>query len=87
MCKINPYTENQEHIVHQGNIYYYILNVSSCLLCFSFQYPVILLAGEATHERYFSTTHGAYETGQAQAKVILDYISSQRSSSLQKTNC
>lgn len=50
--------------------------------CLSFQYPVILLAGEATHERYFSTTHGAYETGQAQAKVILDYMNSQRSSSL-----
>ncbi|XP_021918923.1 spermine oxidase-like isoform X2 [Zootermopsis nevadensis] len=33
------------------------------------RYPVVLLAGEATHEHYFSTTHGAYDTGQAQAKV------------------
>ncbi|XP_069688815.1 uncharacterized protein [Periplaneta americana] len=41
------------------------------------RHPVLLLAGEATHENYFSTTHGAYETGQTQAKIIIDYISSQ----------
>jgi hypothetical protein len=63
-----------------------LCNIIQVSVCFYFQYPVILLAGEATHERYFSTTHGAYETGQAQAKVILDYLNSQRSSSLQKTN-
>jgi len=51
---------------------------------FFFQCPVVLLAGEATHERYFSTTHGAYESGQAQARVIIDYLNSQRSSSMQK---
>jgi hypothetical protein len=50
---------------------------------FFFQYPVVLLAGEATHERYFSTTHGAYESGQVQARVILDYLKGQ-SSSIQK---
>ena len=51
---------------------------------FLLQCPVVLLAGEATHERYFSTTHGAYESGQAQARVIIDYLNGQRSSSLQK---
>lgn len=65
------------------NLLYNIIQVN---VSFYFQYPVILLAGEATHRRYFSTTHGAYETGQAQAKVILDYIYSERGSSLQKTN-
>ncbi|XP_011142812.2 uncharacterized protein LOC105185188 isoform X2 [Harpegnathos saltator] len=37
----------------------------------SVQVPVILLAGEATHNRYFSTVHGAYETGISQAKLCL----------------
>jgi hypothetical protein len=59
------------------NLLYSIIQVN---VSFHFQYPVILLAGEATHKHYFSTTHGAYETGQAQAKVILDYIHSERSS-------
>jgi Flavin containing amine oxidoreductase. len=45
------------------------------LLCV-FQHPVLMLAGEAAHEHYFSTTHGAYETGQKQAQVILDYLQS-----------
>ncbi|EEB18371.1 Putrescine oxidase, putative [Pediculus humanus corporis] len=35
--------------------------------------PTILLAGECTHMNYFSTVHGAYESGQNQARVILDY--------------
>ena len=40
---------------------------------FSLQKPTILLAGECTHMNYFSTVHGAYESGQNQARVILDY--------------
>ncbi|XP_066992054.2 uncharacterized protein [Anabrus simplex] len=39
----------------------------------SLQQPVLLFAGEATHESYFSTTHGAYESGQRQASRILEY--------------
>ncbi|XP_012259832.2 spermine oxidase-like [Athalia rosae] len=35
--------------------------------------PIIMLAGEATHEQYFSTTHGAFETGVKQAKTFLQY--------------
>ncbi|XP_046488653.2 spermine oxidase-like, partial [Neodiprion pinetum] len=35
--------------------------------------PVIMLAGEATHEKYYSTTHGAFETGIRQAKTFLQY--------------
>lgn len=35
--------------------------------------PRILLAGEACHPNHFSTTHGAFQSGQNQAKVILDY--------------
>ena len=67
-----------------------IVNVSVCYsaidvsLFFFFQCPVVLLAGEATHERYFSTTHGAYESGQAQARVIIDYLNGHKSSSIQK---
>ena len=49
-----------------------------------FQCPVVLLVGEATHGRYFSTTYGAYESGQAKARVIIDCLNGQRSSSIQK---
>ncbi|XP_076630893.1 uncharacterized protein LOC143346566 isoform X2 [Colletes latitarsis] len=35
--------------------------------------PVIMFAGEATHENFYSTTHGAYETGVKQAQVFLRY--------------
>lgn len=35
--------------------------------------PVILFAGEATHDDYYSTTHGAYETGIRQAKIFLQH--------------
>ncbi len=31
-------------------------------------------AGEATHQRFFSTVHGAIETGFREAKKILDEI-------------
>ncbi|KAG7190625.1 hypothetical protein KM043_006709 [Ampulex compressa] len=33
--------------------------------------PIIMLAGEATHDHFYSTTHGAYETGIKQAKNFL----------------
>lgn len=36
--------------------------------------PKVLLAGEAVHRTHFSTTHGAFESGQQQARVLLDYI-------------
>ncbi|XP_012534082.1 uncharacterized protein LOC105835392 isoform X2 [Monomorium pharaonis] len=35
--------------------------------------PIILFAGEATHDEFYSTTHGAYETGIYQAEVFLQY--------------
>ncbi|XP_077274574.1 uncharacterized protein LOC143904120 isoform X2 [Temnothorax americanus] len=35
--------------------------------------PVILFAGEATHDEFYSTTHGAYETGIHQAEVFLQH--------------
>lgn len=38
--------------------------------------PVILFAGEATHDDYYSTTHGAYETGIRQAKIFLQHHAS-----------
>ncbi|RZF42553.1 hypothetical protein LSTR_LSTR016939 [Laodelphax striatellus] len=38
------------------------------------QHPAILLAGEATHETYFSTTHGAFESGERQARKIISFI-------------
>lgn len=36
--------------------------------------PKVLLAGEAIHDAHFSTTHGAYESGQKQAEVLLNYL-------------
>lgn len=35
--------------------------------------PIIMFAGEATHEIYYSTTHGAYDTGVKQAQTYLQY--------------
>ncbi|CAK9807642.1 Peroxisomal N(1)-acetyl-spermine/spermidine oxidase, partial [Anthophora quadrimaculata] len=35
--------------------------------------PIILFAGEATHEHYYSTVHGAVETGFREANRILEY--------------
>ena len=35
--------------------------------------PIIMFAGEATHENFYSTTHGAYDTGVNQAKTFLQY--------------
>ncbi|XP_030754642.1 spermine oxidase-like isoform X4 [Sitophilus oryzae] len=36
--------------------------------------PRILLAGEAVHPSHFSTTHGAYESGQRQAQLLSEYL-------------
>lgn len=36
--------------------------------------PRVLFAGEAAHESHFSTTHGAYESGQKQAKHLLKFL-------------
>ncbi|KAK5649620.1 hypothetical protein RI129_000649 [Pyrocoelia pectoralis] len=36
--------------------------------------PRILLAGEACNSKHFSTTHGAFESGQMQAQRVLDYL-------------
>ncbi|XP_076651138.1 spermine oxidase isoform X2 [Halictus rubicundus] len=33
--------------------------------------PTVMLAGEATNDNYFSTTHGAYDTGVKQAQIFL----------------
>ncbi|XP_063967218.1 spermine oxidase-like [Lytechinus pictus] len=37
--------------------------------------PVLLFAGEACHESYFSTTHGAMVSGMDQAKVLIKFSS------------
>lgn len=37
--------------------------------------PVVCFAGEATHETYFGTTHGALLTGQREALRVLQVIS------------
>ncbi|XP_031773842.1 spermine oxidase isoform X1 [Apis florea] len=37
--------------------------------------PIILFAGEATHEHYYSTVHGAVETGFREADRIIDFYS------------
>lgn len=40
--------------------------------------PRILLAGEAVHPSHYSTTHGAFESGQQQAAVLHEFISMKR---------
>lgn len=35
--------------------------------------PVILFAGEACHQQYFSTAHGAFLSGIEQAQKILNF--------------
>ncbi|XP_054259347.1 spermine oxidase-like isoform X2 [Macrosteles quadrilineatus] len=42
------------------------------------KHPVLLIAGEALHCKYFSTTHGAYLSGAQQAQVIIDYATKDR---------
>ncbi|XP_043269279.1 spermine oxidase isoform X2 [Venturia canescens] len=37
------------------------------------QVPVLMFAGEATHEHFYSTTHGAYDTGKTQALNFLHH--------------
>lgn len=37
--------------------------------------PQVLFAGEATHDHYYSTVHGAIESGWREAKRLLDYHS------------
>lgn len=37
--------------------------------------PRILLAGEAVHPSHYSTTHGAFESGQQQATIVHEFIS------------
>lgn len=34
---------------------------------------IILFAGEATHERFFSTVHGAIESGFREADRLIEY--------------
>ncbi|XP_017791811.1 PREDICTED: peroxisomal N(1)-acetyl-spermine/spermidine oxidase-like [Habropoda laboriosa] len=35
--------------------------------------PIMMFAGEATHEHFYSTTHGAYDTGVKQAQIFLQH--------------
>ncbi|XP_043460908.1 spermine oxidase-like [Leptopilina heterotoma] len=35
--------------------------------------PIMMLAGEGTHEHFYSTTHGAFDTGVKQAKKFLKH--------------
>lgn len=35
--------------------------------------PVVLFAGEACHEKNFSTAHGAFSSGIEQAQKIIDH--------------
>lgn len=57
----------------------YILYISLILiLIFFIQKPTILLAGESVHKTHYSTVHGAFESGQNQARVILQDIQSCR---------
>lgn len=37
--------------------------------------PIIQFAGEATHDHYYSTVHGAVETGWREVQRIIDFYS------------
>lgn len=34
--------------------------------------PIVLFAGEACHDKYFSTAHGAFLSGMEQAEKLMD---------------
>lgn len=36
-------------------------------------YPLMVFAGEACHDKYYSTAHGAYLSGIEQTKQFLNY--------------
>ncbi|XP_044259616.1 spermine oxidase-like isoform X2 [Tribolium madens] len=36
--------------------------------------PRVLMAGEAVHSSHYSTAHGAYESGQQQAELLIEYM-------------
>lgn len=36
--------------------------------------PVLVFSGEACHQNHYSTTHGAYESGHEQAKLVLNIL-------------
>ncbi|XP_060071835.1 spermine oxidase-like [Ylistrum balloti] len=36
--------------------------------------PIVLFAGEATHSRWYSTTHGAFDSGKREAERLVEYI-------------
>lgn len=38
------------------------------------KHPVLLFAGEACHEKFFSTAHGAFLSGMEQAKKIVEFF-------------
>lgn len=38
--------------------------------------PRVVLAGEAVHQTHYSTTHGAFESGLDQARIICNFINS-----------
>lgn len=41
--------------------------------------PLVLFAGEATHERFYGTAHGAFLTGIREAKRIIEFQQSRNS--------
>ncbi|KAJ8930082.1 hypothetical protein NQ314_017163 [Rhamnusium bicolor] len=46
--------------------------------------PRIILAGEAVHPSHYSTTHGAFESGQQQAALLHQYIMKEQNNSSNK---
>jgi len=56
------------------------------ILLILLQHPTILFAGEAAHPIHFSTTHGAFETGQYQAKRVLEFMMDSQISSKENTD-
>lgn len=55
--------ENSKNINNQKN-----MSINEDLTC-----PILLFAGEACHDQYFSTAHGAFLSGIEQAAKILPF--------------
>ncbi|GAB1603984.1 spermine oxidase-like [Argonauta hians] len=77
----NPYTRGSYSFIHIHSHIEDIYTLQEPLLNRQSSKPPVLFAGEATHECFYSTTHGALLTGWREAQRIKDLYTSTPTSS------